>query len=169
MCVRPGGAGLHRHRQRLHSWIDLLALSAGHTDESWTAHAVGSDRAGPLRALAGPLDHRAVDWLRQLVELRDLGLRQPLAAPIKTAYAWADTHARELRGDDRSPDQMAAREWVTDPNNRFGILGENADAHYVRVYGDRAPLQVLLDAGLASYAWQIWEPLLSGAERVGPL
>ena len=156
-------------RQRLHSWIDLLALSAGHPDESWTAHAVGRDRAGPLRALAGPLDHRAVDWLRALVELRDLGMRQPLPAPLMTAYVWADTHARELRGDDRSPEHLAAREWVTDPNNRFGILGEDADAHHVRVYGARAPLQVLIDAGLASYAWQIWEPLLTGAERVGPL
>lgn len=156
-------------RQRLHSWIDLLALSAGHTDDSWTAHAVGRDRAGPLRALAGPLDHRAVDWLRDLVELRDLGLRQPLAAPLLTAYTWADTQARQLRGDDRSPEHLAAREWVTDPNNRFGILGEDADAHHVRVYGARAPLQVLVDAGLASYAWQIWEPLLTGGERVGAL
>ncbi|MCW2775529.1 MAG: recC [Nocardioides sp.] len=156
-------------RQRLHSWIDLLALSAGHVDQSWTAHAVGRDRAGPLRALAGPLDHRAIDWLRDLVELRDLGMRQPLAAPLMTAYTWADTHARELRGDDRSPEHLAAREWVTDPNNRFGILGEDADPHHVRVYGARAPLQVLVDAGLASYAWQIWEPLLTGAERVGPL
>jgi exodeoxyribonuclease V gamma subunit len=156
-------------RQRLHSWIDLLALSAGHVDQSWTAHAVGRDRAGPLRALAGPLDHRAIDWLRDLVELRDLGMRQPLPAPLMTAYTWADTHARELRGDDRSPEHLAAREWVTDPNNRFGILGEDADPHHVRVYGARAPLQVLLDAGLATYAWQIWEPLLTGAERVGPL
>jgi exodeoxyribonuclease V gamma subunit len=156
-------------RQRLHSWLDLLALSAAYTDDSWTAHAVGRDRAGPMRALAGPLDHRAVDWLRDLVELRDLGLREPLAAPIKTAYAWADAHAREMRGDDRSPDHMAGREWVTDPNNRFGILGEDADAHHVRVYGARAPLGVLLGAGLTTYAWRIWEPLLTGGERVGPL
>ena len=28
-------------RQRLMAWIDLLALSAGHPDDSWTAHAVG--------------------------------------------------------------------------------------------------------------------------------
>ena len=156
-------------RQRLMSWVDLLALSAGHPDGAWTAHAVGRDRAGPLRALAGPLDHRAVAWLRDLVELRDLGLTRPLAAPLLTAHAWAETRARELRGDDRSPEQAAGREWVTDPNNRFGITGEDADAHHVRVYGRRAPLQVLLDAGLATYAWRIWEPLVTGAERVGPL
>ena len=156
-------------RQRLMSWVDLLALSAGHPDDSWTAHAVGRDRAGPKRALAGPLDHRAAEWLRELVELRDLGLRQPLPAPIGTACAWAEAHLSELRGDDRSPTHAAAREWVTDPNNSYGITGEDADAAHVRVYGERAPLQALLDAGLATYAWQIWEPLLTGGERVAAL
>ena len=156
-------------RQRLTSWVDLLALSAAFPDQSWTAHAVGKDRAGPLRALAGPLDHRAVEWLRELVELRDLGLRQPLPAPIATAHAWADAHAQELRGDDRSPTHAAARAWVTDPNNSYGITGEDADPAHVRVYGERAAVETLLDAGLATYAWQIWEPLLLGAERVAAL
>lgn len=156
-------------RQRLMSWLDLLALSAGHPDESWTAHAVGRDRAGPKRALAGPLDHRATDLLRELVELRDLGMRQPLPVPIGTAHAWAEAHLLELRGNDRSPIHAAAREWVTDPNNSFGISGEDADASHVRVYGERAPLDVLIEAGLAGYAWQIWEPLLTGAENVAAL
>lgn len=156
-------------RQRLTSWLDLIALTAARPDENWTAHAVGKDRAGPGRALAGPLDHRVGDWLRDLVALYDLGLRQPLAAPLQTACAWAEAHARELRGDDRSPAHAAAREWVTDPNNSFGITGEDADASHVRVFGQRASLDALLEAGLASYAWRIWEPLLTGAERLGPL
>jgi len=156
-------------RQRLTSWVDLLAVTAAYPDESWTAHAVGKDRAGPKRALAGPVDHTAVDRLRELVELYDEGLRAPLPAPLATACAWAEAHARELRGDDRSPTHAAAREWVTDPNNAYGITGEDQDPAHVRVYGDRAPIEALLDAGLASYAWRIWEPLLSGAERVGPL
>jgi exodeoxyribonuclease V gamma subunit len=156
-------------RQRLTSWIELLALSAGVADESWTAHSVGRGQAYPMRALAGPLDHRAVDWLRDLVELRDLGLREPLAAPLATSLAWAEAHARELRGEAVDADHAAAREWVTDPNNAFGIEGEDSDPSHARVFGERAPLQRLLDAGLATYAWRIWEPLLSGAERVAPL
>ena len=107
--------------------------------------------------------------MRDLVALYDLGLRQPLPVPLQTACAWAEAHGRELRGDDTSPTHAAAREWVTDPNNSYGITGEDADASHVRVYGDRAPLEALLDAGLATYAWRIWEPLLSGAERLGPL
>ena len=156
-------------RQRLTSWINLLALSAARPDESYTAHAVGKDRAGPKRALAGPLDHRAVDWLRELVELRDLGLRAPLPVPIATAAAWAEGHLRELMGDDVSPEHLARRAWVTDPHNQFGIEGEDADTYHRRAYGDEAPLEVLLDAGLASYAWRVWEPILTIGEKVGPL
>ena len=156
-------------RQRLMSWIDLLALSAGRSDESWTSHAVGREKAGPKRALTGPLDHTAVDRLRELVELRDLGLRQPLPLPLATAHAWAEAHALELMGNDRPPAAAAGRSWETDPNNSYGILGEDADAWHVRVWGEQAPLTVLLDAGLATYAWQVWEPLLTGAERVAAL
>ncbi|MFC5177549.1 exodeoxyribonuclease V subunit gamma [Nocardioides taihuensis] len=156
-------------RQRLLSWVDLLALSAALPDESWTAHAVGRDRAGPKRALAGPLDHRAVDWLRDLCDLRDEGLRAPLAAPLLTAQAWAEAHALELMGNDRPPAQAAEKAWRTDANNSFGIQGEDADPAHVRVWGEGAPVSVLLDAGLAAHAWRIWEPLLTGGERVAAL
>ena len=156
-------------KQRLTSWINLLALSAARPDESYTAHAVGREKSGLKRALAGPLDHRAVEWLRRLVELRDQGLREPLALPLATGAAWAEGHVRGLMGDDVSPEHLARRAWETDPHNAFGIAGEDADAYHQRAFGDSAPLEVLLDAGLATYAWQVWEPLLTGGERVGPL
>lgn len=156
-------------RQRLQAWADLLALSASHPDQHWTAHAVGRERAGPKRALSGPLDHRAVDWLRDLVELRDRGLCEPLPVPVKTGAAWAEAHARELMGQDTPPYAAALREWETDPFHQLGIEGEDADAHHQRVFGARAPLDVLVDAGLSTHAWRVWEPLLTGGERVGPL
>ncbi len=155
-------------RQRLSTWVDLLALSATYPDEHWTGHAIGRSKAGPGRALSGPLDHRAPELLRDLVAMHDLGLAMPMPAPVKTACAWAEAHARELRGDDLSPDRAAAREWVTDPDNRFGITGEDDEAAHRQVYGDRAPLQRLVDAGLASAAWRIWEPVLEH-EKAGPL
>ncbi len=156
-------------KQRLASWINLLALSAARPDESYTAHAVGKDRAGPKRALAGPLDHRGIDWLRQLVDLRDRGLREPLALPLATAAAWAEGHLREQLGDEVSPAFLARKAWETDPHNAFGIEGEDADAYHRRAYGDDAPLEVLLDGGLATHAWQVWEPILTIGEKVGPL
>ncbi|MFC7497145.1 MULTISPECIES: exodeoxyribonuclease V subunit gamma [unclassified Nocardioides] len=156
-------------RQRLQTWVDLLALSSSYPDEHWTAHAVGRERAGPKRALSGPLDHRAVAWLRDLVDLRERGLREPLPVPVATGAAWAEAHLREQMGQDFSPAEAARREWETDPHNQFGITGEDDDAYHQRVWGPRAPLRVLLDDGLGDYAWRIWEPLLTGAEKVGPL
>jgi exodeoxyribonuclease V gamma subunit len=155
-------------KQRLSTWVDLLALSATYQDQHWTGHAIGRSKAGPSRALSGPVDHRAVEWLRDLVALRDLGMTMPMPAPVKTACAWAEARARELRGDDMSPERAAAREWVTDPDNRWGITGEDDEAAHRQVYGDRAPLQRLVDGGLGSAAWRIWEHVLEH-EKVGPL
>ncbi|MGA8256265.1 MAG: exodeoxyribonuclease V subunit gamma, partial [Nocardioides sp.] len=156
-------------RQRLMSWIDLLALTAARPDESYTAHAVGRERAGPRRALAGPVDHRAVDWLRDLVELRDEGLCRPLPLPIAAGAAWAEGHARSFLGEDVSPEDLADKQWRTDPYNQFGIEGEDADAYHRRAFGDSAPISVLAEAGLGELAWRVWEPLLTGAERVAAL
>ena len=156
-------------RQRLQTWVDLLALSASRPDDHWTAHAIGRERAGPKRALSGPLDHSAVDRLRDLLDLRDRGLRAPLPVPIASGAAWAEAHARQLMGQDLSPVDAARREWETDPHNQFGITGEDDDAYHRRVYGPSAPIEAVLDAGLDELAWRIWEPLLTGAEKVGPL
>ncbi|XBB66998.1 exodeoxyribonuclease V subunit gamma [Nocardioides sp. WV_118_6] len=156
-------------KQRLASWLDVLALTATHPDENWTGHAVARAKAGPQRALVGPLDHRATEWLHALVALYDEGLTRPLPMPLDTAYAWADAHAKELRGMDADPVEAAARAWVTDPFNQWGIKGEDDDPAHRRVYGHSAPVTALVDAGLASYAWTVWEPLLAGAEKVGHL
>jgi exodeoxyribonuclease V gamma subunit len=156
-------------RQRLQTWIDLVALAATYPDQHWTGHAIGRERAGPKRALTGPLDHRAVGWLRDLVDLRDEGLCRPLPVPVATGAAWAEAHVRELMGQDTPPREAARREWETDPHHAFGITGEDADAYHQRVYGVGAPVEALIEAGLGELAWRIWEPLLTGAERIGPL
>ena len=158
-----------RAKQRLMSWLDLLALTVADPDESWTAHAVGKARAGPIRALSGPLDERSTEWLADLVALYDEGQSAPLAAPIKTACAWAEGHVQAQMGSDRTPREAAEKAWLTDPNNSFNIPGEDADAWHRRAFGEGASLDVLLQAGLADAAWRIWQPLLMGAEKVGPL
>ena len=157
-------------KQRLSTWIQLLALSASDPDQSWTGHAVGRERAGPKRALTGPLDPRALGWLRDLVALRDVGLTKPLPLPIATSAAWAEEHARALRGADADERRAARREWETDRFSGAGSFSkEDEDTYHVRVYGPGAKLEVLLEAGLPAYAWQVWEPLLAGVEKVGPL
>ncbi|MBM7517128.1 exodeoxyribonuclease V subunit gamma [Nocardioides nitrophenolicus] len=156
-------------KQRIAAWLQVLALSASHPDENWTSHAVARAKSGPQRALAGPLDHRAAEWLAALVALYDEGAARPLPIPLKTAHAWAEARAKELRGMDIDPVEAAARAWTTDPFHAFGITGEDDDAAHRRVWGHDAPVSVLIEAGLPAYAWTLWEPLLAGAEKVGPL
>ncbi len=169
--IGPRIVALHYSRlaakHRLPAWIDLLALSAARPDESWTAHTVGRSKAGPTRSLVGPVDHRSRQWLLDLVALYDEGLTRPLPAPIKTACAWAEAHVGELIGSPRSAREAADREWATDPFNQWGITGEDADPWHERVFGRGAPLRAL--EGLEDAAWRIWEPLVTGGERVGPL
>src|SRR4051794_28029789 len=64
-------------KHRLSSWVHLLALAASDEDHSWTAHTIGRphsrSRDDTAVSLLGPLDHTAVDRLRDLVALRDRG------------------------------------------------------------------------------------------------
>ena len=168
-------------KHRLRSWIDLLALSAGHPDESWTAHAVGRARAGATRALAGPLDHHALSWLNDLVDIYDRGMCEPLPLPVKTACAYAEESDKVRKGASGDPLFKAGKEWETDKFSPQGIPGEDADPAHVRAFGDRAPLGCLLadprtdenwndqTHRLGQYAVRLWQPLLEGAEKVGPL
>ena len=168
-------------KHRLKSWIDLLALSTGHSDEHWTAHAVGRSKAGGTRALAGPLDDRALGWLRDLVDIYDRGMREPLPLPVKTVCAYAEAAAQQRKGSDIDLFYKANKTWETDRFSPYGIPGEDADASHVQVFGESAPLDTLLGQPrsdehwnderhrLGQYAWRLWEPLLTGAEQVGPL
>ena len=125
-------------KHRLASWVDLLALSVGRPDESWTAHAIGRGRAAPAVALAGPLDHRAEGWLRDLVDLYDRGMREPLPLPVKTACAYAE---ESQRGGGSA--WKARKEWETDRFSPFGIKGEDADPSHVQAFGEGAAFEVL--------------------------
>ena len=163
-------------KHRLASWVDLLALSVGRPDESWTAHAIGRGRAAPAVALAGPLDHRAEGWLRDLVDLYDRGMREPLPLPVKTACAYAE---ESQRGSGSA--WKARKEWETDRFSPFGIKGEDADPSHVQAFGEGAAFEVLTTPPrddeswsneshrLGQYAVRLWSPLLGGAERVGIL
>ncbi len=117
-----------------------------------------------------PVDHTAVDLLRDLVDLRDRGLREPLPLPLKTANAYAE--AVHSHGDhDRALDFA----WKTSDSSP--VPGEQDDPAHVRVFGRGAPVDRLLEPvrdderwndqrhRLGQLALRLWEPLLA-RERV---
>jgi exodeoxyribonuclease V gamma subunit len=144
-------------KQRLGVWIDLLALSAAFPDEHWTGHAVGKGDKGADGYVSGPLDHRAIDWLRTLVELYDEGRRRPLPLPVETACSYAGKQLGVAQS--RQPDNA----WSSTQNSP--VPGERDDAWHVLVYGEKAPLSALVSTGLGDLAVQVWEPILKGGER----
>ena len=153
------------------SWLRLLALAAGRPDHNWTALTVGRPARGTAAAqrLLGPADRAPDLLLRDLVAIYDAGRREPLPLPVKTSFAWAS--ARHV-GDD--PAVAAEKKWKS---SRFP--GENADPAQVRVWGEHAPLTVLLapprpgeevegeSTRLGAWSARLWLPMLR-CER-GPL
>ena len=158
-------------KHRFRSWLDLLALSAGLPDQSWTSSTFGWHSTGsPQHALVAPLDDKALALLRDLVDLYDRGLRDPLPMPPRTAYAWADA----VRAH-KSPLWPARNKWES--SVRFP--GEADDPVHVRVFGRGCPFDTLLEppradedwggerTRLGQYALRMWQPLFD-RERVEP-
>ncbi len=168
-------------KHRLAAWLDALALAAGHPDESITAHTVGKHRTGAQRALLPPLDHRAADWLSDLVDLWDAAMTEPVPLPLKTGLAWAEEWCLAREGRHVDPDEKAAREWTTPRFNDSGFPREDDDRWHALAFGDRAPYERLAcgardgDPGcepagsglpdpphrLGRFAWALWRPLLT--------
>jgi len=172
-----------RAKQRLASWINLLALTVGHPGTPWRSAAVGRgtgygrQRSTAHVAEAGPLDHSARTYLLDLVDLYDRGLREPVPLPLRTAYAYAEAWRRFRATGETDPRDAAANEWFTQRSQPNRPPGEQDDPAHVKVLGAEAPVEVLLgpprpderwnDATtrLGQYALRVWEPVLDH-ERV---
>jgi exodeoxyribonuclease V gamma subunit len=162
-------------RHRLVSWVWLLALTASDDDHNWTAHTLGRPTNSRSRdthgtSLLGPLDHTALDVLRDLVALRDTGLREPLPVPLKTSLRYA--RARRAHADVPDALEKAGYEWTS----KFG--GERDGAAALRMWGAGAGLPgtgVAPGAGeefagetsrFGALAMRVWSPLIQ-AEQGG--
>ncbi|OFJ55584.1 exodeoxyribonuclease V subunit gamma [Mycolicibacterium grossiae] len=152
----------------LESWIPLLALHARDPGRDWAAVCIGRPPKGstPRAQALGQPEVPAVDVLRDLVAMYDVGRREPLPLPVKTSYAWAQ--ARHT-GDD--PERAASYRWRS---SRFP--GEDAEPAHVRAWGKDAWLRDLMQPlrpgeqvdgennRLGAFAARLWLPLLR-AER----
>jgi exodeoxyribonuclease V gamma subunit len=158
-------------KHRIAAWVRLLAIAASRPERSWQALTTGRGAFGRTRrsTLNSPTDPLAV--LKELLALRDQGLREPLPliAGASTAYA-------ERRGSGSTIEEAsaaAAKEWS-------GRFGDNTDRHLIYVYGQAARFEPLLqarpdpsEAGWSDepsrfgvLARRLWTPLLAH-EQVG--
>jgi len=164
-------------KQRLQSWLAVLALIAGHPDHPWQAAAAGWLRGGKRRQagyyLSGGLDPQtALRHLTDLVDVYDHGMRSPIPLPLKTSLAYADK-LRQRPGNERSAFFAAKKEWEGNGFGQGHFPGEGEAAAPCLVYGEALPLTELLaerpepdeawngsTSRLGQYALRVWGPLL---------
>jgi exodeoxyribonuclease V gamma subunit len=170
--VRAGYSRLGA-RHELEAWLAVLALEVAHPGRGWTSGAVGrGGRGEPPVRVAFPSPEQAAERLAELVALYDAGMSGPLPLPLKTGHAWA--RRRLARGRDHDCRIKAAQEW-NPYQSRFP--GENADAAHRYVWGENAPLDVLLGSPLpgeeydgettrlGALAMRLWAPVLTTGVR----
>ncbi len=126
-------------KHRLRAWAQLLALTVGDPATGWTAVTIGRDRrAGVARSVLGPIDDAtAREQLTALVQLRERGLCAPLPLAVKTSEAYAAKRGESVTTV--NAELLASKEWAS---TRYD--GEQADAAHRLVWGDAAPIDVLL-------------------------
>jgi exodeoxyribonuclease V gamma subunit len=159
---------------RLQSWIRLLSLTATDDDHNWTAHTLGRPANSRSReshsvSMLGPLDHTAITMLRDLVELRDRGLCEPLPLPLKASLSYA--RVRRTHATHTEAVVKAGWDW-----NDGRFPGECSEPTHTLVWGAGAPLPGLDDSPHEGEAYEgettrfgalslrLWGPLL-GAEQ----
>lgn len=125
---------------RLAAWVRLLALSAAWPDrpfravtigraEKYSRHVVTVSGMGPLGPDATSRKRVAEAHLGAVVDLFNLGMREPMPLYCKTSAAYAT--ARETGADDA--DEVAKKAWETTQRER---TNEDKDAEHVFVLGD---------------------------------
>lgn len=104
-----------RGKQRLQTWIALLALAAGSSESVGQACVIGGDGKGTGICRYTPVPD-AADLLAGLVALRDIGLAQPFALDLKSTETAADVFGR-TQGDARQAIKRARDQYNDDPYN----------------------------------------------------
>ncbi|WP_446665836.1 exodeoxyribonuclease V subunit gamma [Flexivirga sp. B27] len=166
-----------RAKQRLQSWLVLLALAAGAPDRPWQAAVAGWLRGGAKRQagyyLAGGLDQEtATRHLAELIDVYDRGMRDTIPLPLETSFAYADKLSQRS-GSERFAAQWAERKWESSGFGDQRFPGDAEKPAQQLLYGGTIPFDDLLaerpvddeswnaaTSRLGQYALRVWGPLL---------
>lgn len=172
-----------RAKQQITAWVKLLALTVAEPEHDWVSTVVGQ-RAKKAVALSmsGVRAQDAAAYLKQLVDLYDRGLREPLPMPANTALAYYEG----VRGEHpQSASELHAaikKTWL--PSTFVGgqIPGDQDEASVVALWGQGAPISHLLTSPkeheqwtrgehtrLGQYALRLWDPVSRGHRNWGLL
>jgi exodeoxyribonuclease V gamma subunit len=163
-------------KHRISAWVRLLAVVAATGDTDWNAISLGraADDARAARRATHSAPEDAAQLLRQLIDVRASGLREPLPLGLGTSAAYAENSTWNL--DEAR--QKAREEWTSDGRGSYRKIRENDDSAICTVYGDDAPFSTWWDAPappderwtpdepsrFVQLALRVWRPLLEREE-----
>ncbi len=136
-------------RHRIDAWVRLLALCAFAPDAGFNARTIGKRGQGIAVKQIEPLAD-ALTPLAALVQLHDLGLREPLPLAPKTSAAYVEFG-----------DGQARKEWET----QFSAMGERwekeaVEPEYQQVFGGVLRYEEFkAKPGFDSFAHALWDPI----------
>ncbi len=148
-------------RQRLATWIRLLALTSANPEIPFEAVTIGrGGQPGSVQVVRIPQlgstpSVRAATALAELAPLAALraeGLRAPLPVPCRSAHAYAEAALQS--GED--PVAAALRRWRSGWHNDRLIQGEEEEPEHRLAIGEELDLE-----RLGALATAIWRPLLA--------
>jgi exodeoxyribonuclease V gamma subunit len=149
-------------RHRLAAWVRLLAVQAAHPARAFEAVTVGRDPEGgvAVRRIAGVDGALALDYLAQLLDLYDRGMREPPPLYCLTSAAYA------AGGDPR-------KAWES---GKFP--GESAEPEHQLVFGPRSYDELVAEGARTDELWdmdetrrfgrwarRLWDPVLEHERR----
>lgn len=157
-------------RQRVASWVDLLALTAGAGDQGWTASIVGREDIAKFAVATTTLSAldagTARDVLADLVDVYDRGMREPLPLFAHASSVYASE--RRAGADETAALRSASVQWTA------GQFPEGEREEHVAVWGEQSAWSAIVgDRPRADEPWsadettrfgalarRVWDPLL---------
>jgi exodeoxyribonuclease V gamma subunit len=148
-----------RPRDRLRTWVKLLALTAARPERPFESLVIGRARAGsyqadvcvarilPVGNDAAARGRAALAQLSILIDLYDRGMREPLPLSSDASAAYAQAAAAGHDGAD-----AADKAWTS----TFDYPKEDRQPEHVLVYGGELPLSDLM--ATAPRADENWHP-----------
>ena len=148
-----------RPRERLRAWVRLLALTAARPERPFESVVIGRSRpdaytgeltVARIRPLGeDPASRRetALEHLAVLLDLYDLGMREPLPLACETSAAYA-----------QHGELAAGKAWTS----TFGYDKEDLQPEHLLVHGRQITFEELLAQPLfGDYAHRLWDGLLA--------
>ncbi|WP_067709673.1 exodeoxyribonuclease V subunit gamma [Nocardia yamanashiensis] len=168
-------------KHRMAAWVRLLALAAAGSHQSWRAITIGRgkmSRPAWQSTLTAPNAATARTLLRDLVDLRDLGLTEPLPIAPAASSVYAE---RRLAGATYEEALQAAEQEFDGGKDGPGRFGEHTDRYLRYIHGPAPrfhhltgdPETTLLhsDAETTRFgelARRLWNPLLTNENQGQP-